>query len=85
MSELVNRIKALKIQIAELQSLVAEERGRYVDEVDHSEALAYVLSVMGTRPSHDAMQMVHNILQDHYERRNKDEDLPPLPILGDND
>lgn len=85
MSELVNRIRSLRTQIAELQLLVAEERGRYVDEVDHSEALAYALSIVGTRPLSDTANMVSDLLRNHYDRRTKDEDLPPLPMLDDND
>ena len=44
MSELVNRIHSLKKTIIGLREDVASERARYVDEVDHSEQLAFCLA-----------------------------------------
>jgi hypothetical protein len=78
MSELVNRIRILERKILELEDKVAEERKRYVSEVDHSEDMAFILSGLGSQVSSEYDDAIVSILERHQERRRNDEDLPIL-------
>lgn len=79
MSELVNRIRVLQRQISELEDMVADERRRYVSEVDHSEDMAFILSGLSPRDIGEYGESIANVLVRHQNRRLDDESLPPLP------
>lgn len=79
MSELVNRIRSLQKEITELQEMVAEERRRYVEEVDHSEGMAFILSNLGSVTSGEFAVSIRYALDEHHRRRLNDETLPGIP------
>ena len=70
MSELVSRVHKLSSRISELEENVLEEKRKYVDEVDHSEQLAYFLTIL-----HDGKNCVTfcsfcDIIRTHEMRRS---------------
>jgi|LauGreDrversion4_2_1035121.scaffolds.fasta_scaffold490956_2 hypothetical protein len=84
MSELVNKIHSLKKTIIGLREEVASERARYVDEVDHSEQLAFCLASIMSGATGDVGVTAELTLKEHHARRVADELLLPLLPL-DND
>jgi hypothetical protein len=84
MSELVNRINILKKRIVELEEQIFVERGRYVDEVDHSEQLAFCLASLLSGAVGDIHVVSQDVLREHSARRISD-DLIPTLSFSDND
>ncbi len=83
MSELVNKIQSLKKTIITLREDVASERARYVDEVDHSEQLAFCLASIMSGATGDVHVTAELALKQHHARRVADELLPPLLTISD--
>lgn len=83
MSELVNKIHRLSQTISELRLSTLVERARYVDEVDHSEELAFCLAALLPAATGDNALMARRVLTNHDKRRTADEELPELTIDGD--
>lgn len=83
MSELVNKIHSLKKTVISLREDVASERARYVDEVDHSEQLAFCLASIMSGATGDVNITAELTLKEHHARRVADELLPPLLSLDD--
>jgi hypothetical protein len=83
MSELVNKIHSLTKTIIALRENVASERARYVDEVDHSEQLAFCLASIMSGATGDVHATAELTLKEHHARRVADELLPPLLPAGD--
>lgn len=81
MSELVNRIRSLEKQIQDLRVWIADERTRYVEEVDHSENMAFILSGLHAVIDGEYAVSIRHALTEHQQRRSADEFLPPLPPI----
>jgi hypothetical protein len=82
MSELVNRIRSLEQQVLDLKVWVADERSRYVEEVDHSENMAFIISGLEHVTYGEYSVSMRHALLEHQKRRAADELLPPLPSVG---
>lgn len=83
MSELVNRINSLRQRVAELQQEVASERARYVDEVDHSDEMVYILQNLRNTVDARFQEDIDHILRSNAIRRQSDEALPALSYSND--
>lgn len=83
MSELVNRINSLRQRVAELQQEVALERARYVDEVDHSDEMVYMLQNLRNTVDARFQADIDHILRSNAIRRKGDEALPALSYSND--
>lgn len=83
MSELVNRINSLRQRVAELQEEVASERARYVDEVDHSDEMVYILQNLRNTVDARFQADIDHILRSNAIRRQSDEVLPALSYSND--
>jgi len=83
MSELVNRIHSLKQKVSELQGEVAAERARYVDEVDHSDEMAYILRSLRESVDGQLKQDIDYLLRVNSSRRHADESLSALSYSHD--
>ena len=83
MSELINKIHSLRKTIVALRESVASERARYVDEVDHSEQLAFCLASIMSGATGDVHVTAELALKEHHARRVADELLPPLVPIAD--
>lgn len=46
MSELVSRVRELSVRISELEDLLLAEKRKYADEIDNSDNLAYLLTLI---------------------------------------
>lgn len=72
MSELVSRVHKLSGEIVNLKEQVLEEQRKYADEVDHSDQLAHLLTVL-----HDGKKCIMfcsfcDIIRTHETRRMAD-------------
>jgi len=83
MSELVNKIHSLKQKVSELKEEVATERARYVDEVDHSDEMAFLLEDMKTFADERFGTEISRLLRNHAHRRASDDSLPALSLADD--
>lgn len=70
MSELVSRVHKLSSRISELEENVLEEKRKYVDEVDHSEQLAYFLTILHDGKNCVAFCSFCDIIRTHEMRRS---------------
>lgn len=69
MSELVTRIREMGAKIGELEESVLNEKRKYADEVDHSDNLAYLLSLAHNGKHCPPMCSFCNGIRQHERRR----------------
>lgn len=72
MSELVSRIRELSARIIDLEDSLMAERRKYADEVDHSDQLAYFMSLLHNGKDCPPLCSFCDIVRTHERRRAKD-------------
>jgi len=73
MSELVSRVHKLSDKISELEENVLEEKRKYADEVDHSDQLAHLLTLLHNGKNCVAFCSFCDIIRTHEMRRSAED------------
>lgn len=82
MSELVRKVHTLTRDLLDRDQLIADWRTLYASEVNHSEEMAKLLSLMHL-PCSRPLCSFCIVLKEHEERRQADLDRNPNSPLGD--
>jgi len=72
MSELVSRIRDLKSHISHLEDSVLNEKRKYADEVDHSDNLAYLMTLLHNGTNCAQFCSFCDAIKTHERRRASD-------------
>lgn len=72
MSELVSRVRELTATISELEDLLLAEKRKYADEVDNSDNLAYLLTLVHNGANCPPFCSFCNGIRAHERRRATD-------------
>jgi DNA repair photolyase len=72
MSELITRIRDLTARISDLEDSVMSEKRRYADEVDHSDNLAYLITLLHNGTNCTTFCSFCDAVKTHERRRATD-------------
>jgi hypothetical protein len=75
MSELVSRVHKLSDKISELEENVLDEKRKYADEVDHSDQLAHLLTLLHNGKNCVAFCSFCDIIRTHEMRRSVEDSV----------
>lgn len=78
MSELVFRIRELTARISDLEDMLLQEKRKYADEIDHSDQLSYLLSLIHDGKNCANMCSFCDAIRVHERRRAVDYGLTEI-------